>query len=203
MFICISEGYSPANSPHLTPALELDSAIIQFSSSLTARALPTQITSETDLAVLISAFSDVVKDLELWQFYVLNVQQEREYIGTALRSGTYQAWTGPDVKGKSVVELAEIVKAQGKIIGLGALASRFGVYVDADMAASLVKAAFVDVEDVDTLADIWIKVVDVINIPLYREWEEDIKAAVENIRNRVRYTRMDDHGPKLGEINRE
>jgi glycogen debranching enzyme len=199
----LSEGYSPANSPHLTPALELDSAIIQFSNSLTARALPTQISSEADLAALISAFSDVIKDLKLWQFYVLNVQEERKSIGTALRFGTYQAWSGPDVKGKSVVELAEIVKVQGKIIGLGALASRFGVYVDADVAASLVKAAFVDVEDVDALADVWIKVVDVINIPLYREWDEDTKAAVENIRNRVRYTRMDDHGPKLGKIDGE
>ena len=187
----------------MTPALELDSAIIQFSNSLIARALPTQISSEADLAVLIGAFSDVVKDLELWQFYILNVQAERESIGIALRSGTYQAWSGPDVKGKSVVELAEIVKVQGKIIGLGALASRFGVYVDANVAASLVKAALVDIEDVDVLADVWIKVVDVINIPLYREWEEDMKVSVENIRNRVRYTRMDDYGPKLGKIDGE
>jgi glycogen debranching enzyme len=199
----LCEGYSPANSPHLTPALELDSAIIQFSNSLIARGLPTQISSEADLDVLINAFNVTVKDLELWQFYVLNVRQERDSIKTALRSGAYQAWSGPDVKGKSVVELAEIVKVQGKITGLGALASRFGVYVDVDVGASLIKAAFVDVEDVDALADAWIRVVDVINIPLYREWEEDMKVAIDNIRNRVRYTRLDDHGPKLGNISRK
>jgi glycogen debranching enzyme len=201
--LCLFEGYSPANSPHLSPALELDSAIIEFSDSLTARGLPAQITSEADLAVLIDAFNNVVKDLELWQFYVLNVQQERDSVRTALRSGTYQTWSGPNVNGKSVVELAEIVKVQGKITGLGDLASRFGVYVDADVAASLVKAAFVDVEDIDALVDTWIRVVDVINVPLYRECEEDVKVAVDNVRNRVKYTRLDDHGPKLGKINKE
>lgn len=116
---------------------------------------------------------------------------------------TYQPWSGPDIKGQSVSELAEIVKTQGKITGLGELASRFGVYVDADVSASLAKAAFVDVEDIDALADAWIRVVDVINIPLYREWEEDMKVAMDNMRNRVRYTRLDDHGPKLGKIDKE
>jgi len=187
----------------LAPALELDSAIIQFSNSLTARGLPTQITSEEDLAVLTNAFSEVVKGLELWQFYVLNVRQERESIRTSLCSGTYQVWSGPDVKGRSVVDLAEIIKAEDKVIGLGALASRFGVHVDPDVAASLIRAAFADVEDVDALADAWIRVVDVLNIPLYREWEEDMEVAMGNVKNRVRYTRLDDHGPKLGKINKE
>lgn len=202
LFIYLDEGYSPTNSPHLTPALELDSAIIQFSDSLTARGLPTQITSEEDLTVLINAFTDIVKGLELWQFYVLSVQKERDSIRSTLHSGTLQAWSGPDVKGKSVVELAEVIKSQGKITGLRALASRFGVHVDAEVAASLVKAAFVDIVDVDALVEAWIRIVDVINVPLYREWEEDMKAALDNIKNRVRYTRLDDRGPKLGEINK-
>jgi glycogen debranching enzyme len=75
--------------------------------------------------------------------------------------------------------------------------------VDAHVAASLVTAAFVEVQDVDDLADAWIRVVDVINVPLYLEWEEDTKAAVGNLKNRVRYTRLDNHGPKLGKISKE
>jgi glycogen debranching enzyme len=203
LFVSLCLGYSPANSPHLTSAFELDSAVIQFSDSLIAKGLPTEINSETDLAVIIDALSDTLKALELWQFYVLDVQRERDNIKTALRSGSYKAWSGPIVKGKSVVDLAEIIKGQAMVTGLGALASRFSVYVDAHVAASLVTAAFVEVQDVDDLADAWIRVVDVINVPLYLEWEEDTKAAVGNLKNRVRYTRLDNHGPKLGKISKE
>jgi glycogen debranching enzyme len=196
-------GYSPANSPHLTPAFELDSAIIQFSDSLTAKSLPTEITSETDLTVIIDALNDTLKALDLWQFYVLNVQRERDNIRTTLQSGSYKPWSGLVVTGKSVVDLAEIIKDQAMITGLGALTSRFGVYVDPHLSASLIQAAFADVQDVDALADAWIRVVDVVNVPLYLEWEEDMKAAVGNLKNRVRYMRLENHGPKLGKISRE
>lgn len=151
---------------------------------------------------LINAFNVVVKDLKLWQYYVLDGARERESVKAALTSRKFGAWTGSDVKGKPIVELAEIVKAQGKVKGLGGLASRFGVSVDPAVAASLVKAAFTDIVDTDALADAWARVVDVINVPLYKEWEEDIKVAVDNVRNRVKYTRLDEHGPKLGEISK-
>lgn len=98
------------------------------------------------------------------------------------------------------MELAELVKAQGMVNGLGSFASRFGVYVDADLAAGLIKAAFTELTDTEALAAAWVKVVDVINVPLYEEWKEDTKVAIENIKNRVKYTRLDQHGPKLGEI---
>ena len=168
-----------------------------------ARGLPTRVTSEADLNALVNAFGDVVKGLELWQYYVLDVKQERDAVWAALSSCKYQRWPGPDIKGKSTVDLAELIKSQGKINGLGALAARSHVYVDAELAASLVTAAFEDVEDLSALADAWIRVVDVINVPLYREWEDDINAAVDNVRSRVRYTRLDAHGPKLGEISQE
>lgn len=151
---------------------------------------------------LINAFNIVVKDLKLWQYYVLDTARERESVKAALTSRKFGAWTGSDVKGKSVVELAEIVKAQGKVKGLGGLASRFGVSVDPAVAASLVKAAFTDIANTNALAEAWVRVVDVINVPLYKEWDEDIKVAVDNVRNRVKYTRLDEHGPKLGEISK-
>jgi glycogen debranching enzyme len=56
--------------------------------------------------------------------------------------------------------------------------------------------------DVD-LVSTWGDVVDALNLPLYREWEEDINVALENIKNRLKYSRLDDHGPKLGKITRK
>ncbi|RDB20804.1 Glycogen debranching enzyme [Hypsizygus marmoreus] len=196
-------GFSPANSPHLAPALELDSAMLEFSSSLASKGLPTVVQSEADVNTLMDAFNDVIQSLNLWQYYTLDTARERQSVRKALSSGKCSPWLGPEVRGKTVVELAEIVKAHGKVNGLGALASRFGVNVDAGLAASLIKAAFVEVTDPDALADAWAQVIDVINVPLYAEWKDDTKVAVEQIRNRVKYTRLEAHGPRLGLITKE
>ncbi|KAJ7281772.1 glycoside hydrolase family 13 protein [Mycena rebaudengoi] len=196
-------GFSPANSPHLTPALELDTAIIQLSSDLATKGLPTSVTNQQDLEKLTNAFETVVKDLNLWQYYVLDVTREKDSVKSALSSGKVVSWDGPPVSNKTVVEIAEILRTSGKVQGLGLLASRFAVGVDSGVAAGLVKAAFVDVTEIDSLVDAWARVVDVLNVPLYQEWEEDTKVAVENVKNRLSYTRLDEHGPKLGEISKK
>ncbi|KAF5317624.1 hypothetical protein D9758_018222 [Tetrapyrgos nigripes] len=195
-------GFSPANSPHLTPALELDSAMIEFSASLSSKGLPTLVKSEQDVDALMNAFADTVKGLDFWQYYVLDVGREKDSVKAALASGKVTAWTGPAVEGKSVVELANIVRSVNALVGLGQYASRFGVRSDANIAAGLVKAAFVELQEPGALADAWGRVVDVINVPLYEEWEQDTKVAIDNVRNRLKYTRLEENGPKLGEISK-
>jgi glycogen debranching enzyme len=49
----------------------------------------------------------------------------------------------------------------------------------------------------------WKDIVDALNLPLYRECEEDVNIALEHIKNRLKYGRLDDHGPKLGEITKK
>lgn len=174
--------------------------MLEFSASLSTRGLPIDVASQADVDNLISAFKATVQDLKLWQYYVLDVKREKESVQAALTNNETLAWSGPNVNGKSVVELAEILRAEGKIQGLGALGSRFGVSVDSNLAAGLVKAAFVELENASSLADAWIRIVDVLNVPLYQEWEEDTKAAMESVKNRVEYTRLDPSGPRLGRI---
>lgn len=198
---CCPLGYSPANTPHLTAALELDDAMIAFSVSLEEKGLPTVITSEADIGVLMAAFQEHINSLNFWQYYVLNVKAERESVKKALSAGNLHPWEG--VAYKSVVELAEILRTSGYVNGIGAPEKRFGTHVEGPVAAGLVKAAFVDIQDVEALADAWIRVVDVLNVPLYEEWEADTKAAMDGIRNRMKYARLDDHGPKLGPITKE
>lgn len=194
-------GYSPANTPHLTPALELDSAMIDFSISLEAKGLPTTVKSQQDVDVLMKAFEEHVKGLDFWQYYVLDVKAERESVKAALAANKTTKWDG--VAHKTVVELAEIVKTSGKVVGLGVPQKRFGTRVEGQDAAGLVKAAFVDLQDHEALADAWVKIVDVINVPLYEVWQDDTRAAMDGIRNRMRYMRLEEHGPKLGPITKE
>ncbi|KAF9525972.1 glycoside hydrolase family 13 protein [Crepidotus variabilis] len=196
-------GFSPSNTPHLAPALELDTAIIEFSSKLAANGLPSKVSSEQDLNVIISAFEKTIRGLDLWQYYVVDPAREKETIKAALASGEIEVWRGSHIKGKPVSDLAIIFRDAGKVKGLGQLASRFGVHVDGAVAAGFVKAAFTEIQDADALATAWQKVVDVLNVDLYKEWEEDTKAAIDGVKNRLKYTRLDAHGPQMGEISKE
>lgn len=173
-----------------------------MSATLASNGLPTSVSSQDDVDKIIGAVSDVVKGLELWQYYVLDVAKEKSSVKAALTSDKISPWTGTDVAGKSVVELAEILRESGKIEGFKQFASRFGVHVEPGIAAGFVKAAFTELTDTDALTDAWVRIVDVINVPLYQEWEEDTKVAVDNVKNRLVYTRLDELGPKLGQISK-
>lgn len=174
--------------------------MLEFSASLSSIGLPTNVKTEQDVDALMGGFEKKVKALNLWQYYVLDVTKEKESVKSALTSGKITSWKGPDVTGKSAVELAEITRASGFVNGLGKLAARLGVHVDGGVAAGLIKATSPGVTDADVLAESWGKVVDVLNVPLYAEWEEDTKIALESVKNRLKYTRLEEGGPKMGEI---
>jgi glycogen debranching enzyme len=156
-----------------------------------------------DIELIVDAFYEYIQQFNFWQYYVLDVAKEKEVIQSALSAGNIQAWDGPDIHGKTVPELATILRAHsnGELIqGLSKYAKRHGVNVDGAVAAGFVLAARGGDAD---LVSTWGDVVDALNLPLYREWEEDINVALENIKNRLKYGRLDDHGPKLGKITRK
>jgi glycogen debranching enzyme len=130
------------------------------------------------------------------------VAAEKAAVKSALNEGNVKAWTGAPIAGKSVVELAQVARTAGILEGLHKYGKRLGVHSagGGSIAAGLVKAAFVDLTDADALAEAWGRVVDVINVPLYQEWEEDTRVAIDQIKGRVKYTRLDEHGPKYGPI---
>lgn len=200
-------GFSPQNSPHLTPALELDDCIMAFSEHVAAKGLPTTVNSEADLTTLVTALSEEIKALKLWQYYVIDVQSEKDAVKACL-AGPITPWDGPDVANKSVVELALILKQAGKIQNLAAFSSRFCVTVDPAVGASLVSAAFLELkvagdDNAEALSEAWGRVLDIVNVDLYKEWEEDTRVALDNVKNRLKYTRLDSHGPRLGPITKE
>lgn len=206
VFVVLIEilGYSPSNTPHLSPALELDDAILEFSGSLQGSRLPTHVSSQKDIDTLMSALEDHLNSKELWQFYVLDVQEETAAILSALSSNSVVPWNGEDVEGKSTHAIADIVRSSGLIRGLGALSSRYCAHVDGDIAVGIMKAALVHKSDDDrALAEGWKQVVDALNVPLYAEWTEDTRIALDMIKKRLKYIRLDSNGPKLGKISKE
>lgn len=163
--------------------------------------MPRFVRTEADVNVLMDAFAQDLKKRNLWQYYVLNTAEERANVRKVIASPP--VWTGPSVSGKSVVELAALVRSLGHLNDSEKFHKRYAVRVDPGIAASMVKAAFTDLSDFDALADAWIKIVDVLNVALYQEWEDDTTAALDGIRGRLKFTRLDPHGPKLGEITKK
>lgn len=172
--------------------------MIDFSSSLSSKGLPTTITSQGDIDAVMAAFKQDLEALKFWQYYVLDVDREKTAVRAALSSAP--AWKGPDVAGRSVADLANIIRELKMLDETKKFHERFQVLVDPEVAASLTKAAFTELTDNDALADAWVRIVDVLNVALYQEWTEDTRVALDNIKNRVTYTRLDEHGPKLGPI---
>lgn len=194
-------GYSPANTPNLAPALEIDNAMMAFSASLKSRGLPSEVHSQKDVDTLIETFRADLKALNLWQYYVLDVKAERQRVKEAIERGQVKPWSGAHVAHKPVADLGPIIKESGNIQGLGKLGKRYGTTVDPSVAAGFVKAAFVNIQgNADALADAWTSVVDVLNVPLYQEWEEDTRIALDSIKNRLTYARLDSNGLKMGPI---
>jgi glycogen debranching enzyme len=169
--------------------------MIELSGRLASLGLPTTINSPSDLSRIMQAVATTISDLKLWQYYVLDVNSERDRVAAAASSP--KQWGGENVAGKSVEQLAQVAIHSGIIQGYRSLAGRFVTKVDPEVAAGLVRAAQPNETDV---AGLWARVVDVINVDLYRECDDDLKAAREGIEGRLKYTRLDSHGPRMGEI---
>jgi glycogen debranching enzyme len=193
-------GYSVLNAPHLAPALEIDDAMMEFSASLASHGLPTTIKSAEDIDLLVNEFEKALNARNLWQYYTLDIETQKKNVEAALKSNKVGEWTGPDIVGKSVAEIANILIQAGKLEKISAFEKRFCVTVDPGLAAAVVKKAFSDLTSTTALVEAWGRVCDVLNVNRYAEWKEDTKIALDHIRNRVRYTRLDEHGPKLGPI---
>jgi len=47
------------------------------------------------------------------------------------------------------------------------------------------------------------KVLDELNLPNYREYDDDLSAIMDQVSNRIKYMRLDDHGPQAGPITKD
>lgn len=176
---------------------------MDLSDALASKGLPTEVKSECDLDALSKAIKEAMTQAKLWQYYVIDVQGEVESAGAALRNGKVKAWSGEALDGKDVDELSAIaIATPGFIRDYRAFAAPFCTRVEPEAAAGFIQAAF-PTEDATSQAKSWGKVLNIVNVNLYKEYDEDIKAAEDSIVGRIKYTRLDEHGPKLGKITKE
>ena len=199
-------GYNVQTAPWLEPALCLDDALLRFGDDLPKYQLPTSIGSREDLNKIIDGIRKYVLDpLELWQYYVLEV-------GKNVRSAV-QAWAEGDIHPidhdlESIAQWS--VKDQADLVNERylqkiRLGPRYGRELPSACAGMILQAIYgnfhpnIREKGTKTMAAI----LDVVNVTYYREYDNDLEILTEQLEARLKYLRLDDHGPKLGVIGKD
>ena len=196
-------GYSVFNSPWLEPALLLDDALLRFSEELEDYQLPTIVKSTEDLSIIVDGIKQhVLKPLKLWQYYVIDTEKNAEAAAIAWENDTTQSVD---------VELSQIlswpIKEQAAFLKehylpKAQIGPRFSRALDLNTAVTFLKGKYGDFENNmrQTATKTMEQILDEINVDFYGEFDEDVAVTAEQIKARLKYLRLDDHGPKLGVI---
>ena len=209
-------GYNLSTAPWLTAAYELDSKLLELGQNLEKLGLPTDPKTTDELLLIMNAIkSDALSGIRLWEFYTLDVDRNADT--------TVEAWTKGDIfkpeadsefydnlesiKSATTKEQAAFLKKFG-LLGMDRMGERFHRSVDPAVGATLLSFVFGRYEaDSSHTADKaaargkMIEVLDALNLPLYEEYDAEVEEIMEQLFNRIKYVRLDDHGPKLGPIN--
>ena len=204
-------GYNINTAPHLRSAYELDSALLMFSSELKSRGLPTTLHSVDDLLRIMDGVkTHVIGVLKLWEFYVVQVERDTK--------AAVSAWTNNDVNFPDdagdlsgtadwpLKKKSDWIKAHA-LIGGDRLGERFRRKVDPQRGAALLQSLFGkynakvnSVADERTAYGTMTRFLNEVNLDYYSEYDSDISEIMEQIFNRTKYMRIDEHGPKVGPI---
>lgn len=197
-------AYSPANSPHLVPADELERALLDLNKRLQEFGVPDELKSDADVAKLMEAVKQhVLGPLKLWQYYAIDVEAAKE----GFRSAVQKQKNGNGSQPGAQITEAVIKEAASKLRASAvknemALSARFGTAVDATEAARILQSEY-GFTDAQQATDFFSKVVDEINASFYATYDDDVKAIVSNLEGRVKFTRIDPNGPQLGKISEQ
>jgi glycogen debranching enzyme len=190
----------------------LDTALIELSGNMEKEGLPADVNSEDDANAIINYIkAHTSKDLKLYEYKIIDVAKYVEEIRQALKSRKSRKSYAVDpsvYSSVSSLRVKERVGVFGKDVILdGHLGTRFHKSVDIPKALSFLLAfngltSIEQVSDdhVDALANSFQGLLNDYNMPLYEEYDEENKIALDNIKGRLLFTRLAENGPKLGRI---
>lgn len=198
-------GYSTKTAPHLKPALELDNALLEFSADLNALGFPTCLNSLEDLSQIMNGIKDqVVADLKLWEYYTVDVATLIEQIVTLWKRDGPEI-TPIEVPSSSKANLkatASFVSSHAGVnldtFGEGRYNRSVNVQAFVQILASLLSSA--EFKNADKVRDMSISILNEINLAFYQDYDSDLGIILTQLYNRIKYTRLDSHGPRLGKI---
>jgi glycogen debranching enzyme len=210
-------GYNVDTAPWLQSALCLDTALLKFSKELKAHGLPTKFNNTDDLLKVMDAIkTTVLSECKLWEFYVIDAEKSANAIVEKWTAGQAKfiddsfseaGLRGLDaVKGWPLKQKADWL-VEHALQGGDRMGERFRRRIDPAVGASLLCALFGrydsrtgNTPDEKTAREAITSICNEVNLPFYREYDGDKAEIMEQLFNRIKYVRLDDHGPKLGEV---
>ncbi|UZJ52793.1 hypothetical protein CBS101457_002113 [Exobasidium rhododendri] len=203
-------GYSPFNSPHLTPAEELDRALLEYSSRLGSLGLPVDPKTQSDADAIINGIkTHVLQPLRLWEYYVVDVEGEKQAFAKAWESSvgsrTISSLGTDDLRSSPRKDALSLLQKHA-LRNHMTLDDRFTTHVDINVAIAIMKGLYRDDPSSgskEKVVEAFGKLLDQINVPLYATYDDDVKAILENVGGRLTYMRIEEGGPKMGPITSE
>lgn len=203
-------GYSIKTAPHLNPALDLDNSLLEFSAKLKELGYPTSLNSMDDLNRIMDGIKKhVLEPIKLWEYYVINVKEICDEVSANWKSLSsdrgFEALAVPSEFRTSLKHLA-IFTVENASVHFDKFGHARNIRtVNAEKLIAILASVLPDginssPEEVSQQA---IAILDEINLPLYRDYDKDMGEILMQLFNRIKYTRVDDHGPKFGEITLE
>lgn len=202
-------GYNIKTAPHLESAYVLDSELLKYSASLTSRGLPTHMASVDDLLrVMEGVKTHVFPTIKLWEYYIADVDRDSQATVAAWMEGKANI-ADPipeDVANWSLKQKADWLKANA-MLGLDRMGERFRRKVIPEKGAALLQKLFGSYNkqvnsttDERTAYGTMHRFLNEANLPWYREYDDDVAAIMEQVFSRAKYVRLEEHGPKTGDI---
>ncbi|KAI1396592.1 glucanotransferase domain of glycogen debranching enzyme-domain-containing protein, partial [Hypoxylon fuscum] len=205
-------GYNLTTAPWLESAYVLDTQLLVFGSKLEDLGYPKELRSTDDLIKIMDGIKKhVISEIRLWEYYTLDVDRDveaaieswsHEKLGLAKESPTGDL---DKLKEASVEEQAKYLVQNG-LDGNDRLGERFRRRIDPKVSAGMISLCFGkyrgEADEVDIRSKL-ARILDVVNVPFYEEYDKEIGEILQQLFNRIKYVRLEDHGPKLGPIDQE
>ncbi|ORY60201.1 glycogen debranching enzyme [Pseudomassariella vexata] len=205
-------GYNLTTAPWLESAYVLDTKLLEFGFKLEELGYPKEFNSVDDLfKVLDGIKKHVVAEIRLWEYYALDVDRD---VDAAIGFWAGGKTTFPE--GSTKIDLVNLKDASAKdqaaylvkngLLGDDRLGERFRRHIDPQVSAALISSFFGSYRgetDEATIRTKLVSILDAVNMPFYEEYDKEIGEILQQLFNRIKYTRIDDHGPKMGPVTRE
>lgn len=152
----------------------------------------------------------LIPSLKLWEYYVLNVAAEKAKFAKAWSSGSTLSAPGElgDVKSISRREMVQLFADRCLSKNWDTLGGRYhGQVADEKLALVLVGqllgvTSTKDASSEDAEREFG-RILDDLNVERYRTFNDDIQSILDNTKGRIDYTRIAEHGPKLGPVTKQ
>ncbi|CAG8499340.1 1617_t:CDS:10 [Racocetra fulgida] len=135
-------GYNLVNSPHLIPAYELDTALLEYSENISSLGYKAHVQSEEDLKAIIEGVKQhVIDKIRLWEFYVIDVKEALSEFQAALdknASVDKSLFENIDIAALSFKEQAKLLADKG-LYNKGTFGQRFYKKINIDIALAFIE----------------------------------------------------------------